>query len=95
MTPQEATAAVIDAMDALEVPYMLVGSLSCSYYAVPRSTHDADFVVQLDPEAISSLASRLGDAFQLDRQMSFETVSAPRRCMLRQTDSMFMSSCSS
>jgi len=90
MTLQEATAAVIDAMDALEVRYMLVGSLSCSYYAIPRSTQDADFVVQLDPGAISSLASRLGDAFQLDRQMSFETVAAPRRYILRLVDGTFV-----
>jgi hypothetical protein len=54
MTPQEATAAVIDAIDALQIPYMLVGSLSCNYYMIPRSTQDADFVVQLAPGAISS-----------------------------------------
>jgi hypothetical protein len=89
MNPQEATAAVIDAMDALQVPYMLVGSLSCNYYAIPRSTQDADFVVQLAPGAISSLASRLGDAFQLDRQMSFETVTATTRYVLRLIDGTF------
>ena len=48
MTPEEATAAVVDALDAFEIPYMLVGSLSCNYYAIPRSTQDADFVVQLN-----------------------------------------------
>jgi hypothetical protein len=90
MTAQEATAAVIDAMDALQIPYMLVGSLSSSYYATPRSTQDADFVVRLGPEAISSLVSRLGDAFQLDRQMSFETVTAPTHYVLRLVDGMFV-----
>ena len=90
MTPQEATAEVIDAMDALEVPYMLVGSLSCSYYAIPRSTQDADFVVQLESGAISSLAERLGPRFQLDRQMSFETVTATSRYILRSTEDAFV-----
>ena len=90
MTAQEATAAVIDAMDALGVSYMLVGSLSCSYYAIPRSTLDADFVVQLDSRTISSLLNRLGDAFQLDRQMSFETVTAPARYILRLVDGTFV-----
>ena len=59
MTPEEATAAVIDALDALQIPYMLAGSLSCNYYAIPRSTQDADFVVQLEAGAISSLAVAL------------------------------------
>jgi hypothetical protein len=90
MTPQEATGAVVDAMDALRIPYMLVGSLSCNYYMIPRSTQDADFVVQLPPGAISSLANRLGDAFRLDRQMSFETVTATTRYVLRLIDSAFV-----
>jgi hypothetical protein len=90
MNPEEATAAVIDAMEALQIPFMLVGSLSCNYYAVPRSTQDADFVVQLEPGAIASLAKRLGPRFQLDRQMSFETVTATTRHILRVTDDAFV-----
>jgi hypothetical protein len=46
MTPEDATAAAIDALNALQIPYMPVGSLSCNYYAIPPSTQDADFVVQ-------------------------------------------------
>ena len=83
MRPEEATAAVIDGLESLHIPYMLVGSLSCNYYAIPRSTQDADFVVQLDAGAIASLATRLGPAFQLDRQMSFETVTLTNRYVLR------------
>jgi hypothetical protein len=89
MTPQEATAAVIDAMAALQVPYMLVGSLSCNYYAIPRSTQDADFVVKLAAGAISLLANRLGSAFRLDRQMSFETVTATTRYKFLLIDGAF------
>ena len=90
MTALEATAAVIDAMEALDIPYMLVGSLSASYYAIPRSTQDADFVVQLAPGAITALANRLGDAFQLDRQMSFEDVDAATHYILRLVDGAFL-----
>ena len=90
MRPEEATAAVIDALDSLQIPYMLVGSLSCNYYAIPRSTQDADFVVQLDAGTISSLATRLGPAFQLDRQMLFETVTLTNRYVLRVAESEFV-----
>ena len=40
----EATAAVIDALNALAVPYLLVGSFASNFYGIPRSTQDADFV---------------------------------------------------
>jgi hypothetical protein len=90
MTPQEITVAVVDALDALRIPYMLVGSLSCNCYAIPRSTQDADFVVQLKSGQISSLANRLGPTFQLDRQMSFETVTATSRYILRVPDDAFV-----
>lgn len=89
MTPQEATTAVIDALEALRIPYMLVGSLSCNYYAIPRATQDANFVVQLESGAISSLASRLGPSFRLDPQMSFETVTTTTRFVLHVADNPF------
>ena len=66
MNSDEATAAVIDALDALHVPYMLVGSFSSNFYGVPRSTQDADFVVQLQPGDVFRLAQHLGPPFQLD-----------------------------
>ena len=52
MNSEEATAAVIDALDALQIPYMVVGSFSTNFYGIPRATQDADIVVQLEPGAI-------------------------------------------
>ena len=49
MNSDEATAAVIDALDALQIPYMMVGSFSTNFYGIVRATHDADIVVQLKP----------------------------------------------
>ena len=40
MTSEEATVAVIDALEALSIPYMLVGSFSSNYYGIGRSTTD-------------------------------------------------------
>jgi hypothetical protein len=68
----EATIAVIDALDALHVPYMVVGSFSTNFCGVPRATHDADIVVQMQPGDVVKLAQHLGPPFQLDPQMSFE-----------------------
>jgi hypothetical protein len=86
MNSDEATGVVIDALDALEIPYMVVGSFSTNFYGIPRSTQDADIVVQLKPGAISMLADRLQPTFRLDPQMSFETITATKRYILHMAD---------
>lgn len=82
MTEQEAIVAVIDALDLLAIPYMLVGSLSSNVYGVPRSTQDADVVVELGSVSVSRLAAQLGPSFRLDPQMSFETTTLTQRHVL-------------
>src|SRR5262249_4598462 len=74
MTSEEATLAVIDSLENLGIPYMIVGSLSSNHYGIARSTKAADFVIQLGSESITRLADLLGSQFRLDPQMSFETV---------------------
>ncbi len=90
MTPEEITVSVIDALNTEKIPYMLVGSFSSNYYAIPRATQDVDFVLQLKSGTISSLAERLGPRFQFDRQMSFETVTATKRYVFRLADNPFL-----
>jgi predicted nucleotidyltransferase len=79
MTPEEATLAVFDALASLGIPFMVVGSLSSNVYGIPRSTKDADFVVELGGRSVVDVARRLGPEFKLDRQMSFETVTGTLR----------------
>jgi hypothetical protein len=82
MTSEEAILTVIGALEALHIPYMLVGSFSSNYYGIGRSTKDADFVLQLGSEPLSHLASQLGETFRLDPQMTFETMTMTRRHVL-------------
>ena len=70
---------VIDSLDQLDIPYMLVGSYSSNIYGVVRATQDADFVLELGDRSLSSVMRRLGPDFYLDPQMSFETVTATQR----------------
>jgi predicted nucleotidyltransferase len=78
MTSEEVIGAVVDGLETLSIPYMLVGSFSSNYYGIGRSTNDADFVVQLESESLSSLAKLLGPAFRLDPQMTFESITMTR-----------------
>lgn len=60
--PVEVTLQVIDVLEALDIPHHLGGSFASSVHGVPRQTHDADIVVDLDSRHIPELVSRLEGA---------------------------------
>lgn len=89
MTSEEATAAVIDTLNLLGIPYMLVGSLSSNFYGIVRSTQDADFVIQLEGFSIGTVVERLGPQFRLEPQLTFEIIQATTRYVIRLIDIPF------
>jgi hypothetical protein len=80
---------LIEVLDGLAIPYMLVGSYSSNYYGRPRSTLDADFVVVLEKDQLNSVRDALGADFQLDPQMSFESVTMTTRHVITHPASAF------
>lgn len=89
MTAEEAVQASIEALDALGVPYMLVGSFASNFYGIARSTKDADFVVALTQTSPADIARQLGPGFALDPQMPFETITGTTRFVATVVDSPF------
>jgi len=89
VTANEAVLRVVDALEAQGVPYMVVGSYSSNVFGIARSTLDADFVLELGNTSISRIASRLGEAFQLDPRAPFETVTGTYRYEVRARGSLF------
>lgn len=79
----EATRVVIEALQKLEIPHMVVGGLSSNAYGIPRSTKDADIVLAVEAKFLSVLAESLGKEFILDDQGSFEMVTGTMRHHLR------------
>jgi hypothetical protein len=79
MSGNDAVLAVIDALVACGIPYVLVGSYSSNVYGIERSTQDADFVIELGRASITDLSRRIGPAIRLDPQMSFEAVTMTTR----------------
>lgn len=65
---------VIRALDAADIPHMLVGSLSSNSYGIERATKDADFVIELGDRSIAQLAGALAPEIVVDPQASFESV---------------------
>src|SRR5258708_273800 len=90
MTPEQSvTVRVADALEAVRIPYLLSGSFASNYYGIPRSTKDADFVLQTQAGVDSGFAQRLGPEFELNPQLTFETVTNTTKQLIRQKGSAF------
>ena len=77
---------VAQALEALNVPYYLGGSVASSAHGLPRSTMDVDFVAKLREEHVNGLIARLGNDYYADahmirdaiqRQASFNLIHIP------------------
>jgi len=66
MVQEDALVPVIDLLNQMKIPYMLVGGLAANYYSIPRLTHDADILVEMKPEHALVLAERLQSAYFVD-----------------------------
>lgn len=90
MTADEATVAVIDALDRAGIPFMIVGSLASNFHGIPRATLDADFVIRLDGVPIAALALALPSDLRLEPQAAFETVTGTTRYLVTLRNSAFV-----
>jgi len=90
VTPDEAVVAVFAALDAAAIPYMLVGSLASNFHGIPRSTRDADFVVELSTDSLPRLEAHLAPSLTLERQGAFEAVTGTMRYLIVLAGSAFV-----
>lgn len=90
MTTEKVITTLLDALNELQVPYMLVGSYSSNFYGVTRSTKDADIVVNLSAgTSIISVAKKMGPSFLLDPQTFFETITSTTKYVITSTETPF------
>lgn len=59
----ESLTQVVDALEHLGVPYVVVGSFASTFWGRPRTTHDADLVIDISPEQARALARLLEEHF--------------------------------
>lgn len=69
------TLLVVDAFDALNIPYFIGGSLATAVHGVARATMDVDLVADIQVEQIPQLLQVLGEAFFADNQMIENAIS--------------------
>jgi hypothetical protein len=68
---------IIERLETAKVVYAITGSIASNYWGIPRTTHDVDIVIVLQPEQISPLVSALSaDVYYLSEQAVKEAVSS-------------------
>jgi hypothetical protein len=85
----DAVLPVIRALEAAGISYMLVGSISRNQYTTPRSTHDADIVIEYEPGVLAKVMERLGENYVLDRQSRLEMITSTARNVISIRDDEF------
>ena len=59
---------LIDCLERLNrsgISYMLTGSMASNYWGIPRTTHDLDFVLVMQPTDVARLVAAFGQSFFL------------------------------
>jgi hypothetical protein len=54
---------VLQRLNAAGVDYMLTGSMASNYWGIPRTTHDLDFVLVMNPDQVNVLVSAFDTGF--------------------------------
>jgi hypothetical protein len=81
VTPEEeALDRVVSALERHAIPYMLTGSLAASFYGRPRTTHDADIVIDPSPAQLAALTDELAaSGFYVDHERARESLRERRQ----------------
>jgi hypothetical protein len=81
---------VLELLESIGIPYVLVGSLASNTYGIVRATQDADFVIQPSPGQFPLLLSSLGATYEADPQIQFETVTGTQKRFVREKSTGFV-----
>jgi hypothetical protein len=80
---------VLEALERLEVPYFVTGSIASSAYGIPRTTRDIDIVADLRFDQLGPLAAELGGDFYADVEMMKEALRLGRAFNVIHLGSMY------
>ncbi|MEW6351032.1 MAG: hypothetical protein AB1646_18395 [Thermodesulfobacteriota bacterium] len=72
--PLDAAGRVIEVLEGLGIPYMVVGSVACSVHGIPRATMDVDIVAGIRNEHVAPFVEALQGDFHVDRDMICEAI---------------------
>src|SRR4051794_14976620 len=65
---------VVRALEVMDVPYLIGGSLASAHFGIPRSTRAVDLMADLRPEHVVPLVDALQEEFYIDADMIGEAI---------------------
>jgi hypothetical protein len=68
------TLQVIEALNSLNIPYVIGGSLASALHGTARATLDSDLVIDIHPTQVASLVQALQDSFYVDEQAIHQAI---------------------
>src|SRR5438045_2649573 len=68
-SPAEALNCLLEALDRMEIPYAVAGSVASSFHGIPRTTLDIDLVVDMKPDQIDDFTAQLRGEFYADADL--------------------------
>lgn len=68
-TPAQAFSRILEVLDLLEIPYMVVGSVASSVHGMARPTQDIDLAADIRAEQVDDFAAALKTDFYADPEM--------------------------
>ena len=87
--PIAVTLLVIEALQALDVPYLIGGSLASAVHGVARATLDTDLLADLRSEHAEPLAQALGETFYVDVEAIQDAIRRRRSFNVIHLETMF------
>lgn len=77
-------------LEGAGIRYMLVGSFASNQFGIPRSTKDADFVIDVPTNELNDLYDLLEPDWELDSQITFETITGSKKVEVHHPDTEFL-----
>lgn len=77
-------------LDSAGIGYMLVGSFASNQYGIPRSTKDADFVIDVATDKMGGLFEMLEPEWLMDSQIMFESITGSKKLEIRHRETEFL-----
>ena len=72
-------------LEACGIDYMLTGSFASNIHGVPRTTYDANVVIEVGARNVDEFVRSLGDEFYVSLEAAREAVSARKTYPPRET----------
>jgi hypothetical protein len=85
----EVTRKVVEVFRALDIAYLIGGSLASSAFGIPRATLDVDLVAEIRPEHVTAIYKALMREFYVDANMINEAIKTRSSFNIIHLDTMY------